>query len=73
MNILSYLDEQIEGFKQKKEDYPSKIIVSKQVYDKIFSELELEPQMDCSWKDGKDNYRGIILEIKDIEFLKLEG
>jgi hypothetical protein len=72
MNILNYLDNEIEKFRQKTGDYPNLILMSKDIKVKIFQELELEPVLDNCWKDRQDNYRGIFIEIKDIDFLKLE-
>lgn len=71
MNILKLLDSQINGYYQNKKDYPSKITMSKETKDKIFKELELEPIMDLSWNDKKNNYRGIEIEIKENTFIEL--
>jgi hypothetical protein len=71
-NILSYLDNQIETYRQSKGYYPSKIIMSKETKDKIFAELLLEPTLEDCWFDKKDNYRGIEIEIHNIEEIKLE-
>jgi hypothetical protein len=73
MNILALLDKQIEGFLQSKGDYPSKLLMKKETKDKLFAELEKEPEMTDSWYDRKDNYRGFLIEIKDIDFIKLGG
>jgi hypothetical protein len=70
--ILDYLDEIINGYYQKTGNYPQKIIMSPRSKEKLFSELELEPPLDNSWKDKQDNYRGIKIEISNIEQLKLE-
>lgn len=63
MNILSYLDNQIELFKQKNNKYPIKIIMSKETKDKIFTELDATMiDIKGSWGDFRDNYRGIEIE-----------
>jgi hypothetical protein len=70
--LLDYLDEMINGYYQKNNTYPTRIIMNKETKDKIFIELGLEPEIDNSWKDSKDNYRGIEIEIKkDIAFIEL--
>jgi len=72
-SLLGYLDEKINGYYQKTGSYPKKIIMSPGGgRTKLFSELELEPTMDNSWKDKQDNYRGIKIEISNIEEIKLE-
>jgi len=71
--ILKYLDNQLEIFNRKNNCYPSKIIMNKETKDKLFAELLLEPTLDNCWFDKKDNYRNILIEIRDIDFLKLEG
>ena len=71
--LLGYLDREIEIFRQKNNDYPIKIIMSKETKDNIFTELDNHsPTIDMCWKDKKDNYRGIKIEIRDVDFLKLE-
>jgi len=70
--FLEYLDNQLEIYKQRNNNYPNKIIMSKKTKDKLFAELELEPTMDNSWVDKQDNYRGIKIEISNIEQIKLE-
>jgi hypothetical protein len=70
--LLGYLDQQINGYYKKTGNYPKKIIMSPGSKEKLFSELELEPTMDNSWKDKQDNYRGIKIEISNIEEIKLE-
>jgi hypothetical protein len=72
MNILSYLDNEIESFRIRTGDYPSKIICNKSIYDNIFKELESEPTQDNNWIESKDNYRGIDFDIQEIERIKLE-
>lgn len=47
--------------------------MNKETKDKLFAELLLEPTLDNCWFDKKDNYRNILIEIRDIDFLKLEG
>jgi hypothetical protein len=71
--LLGYLDEKLNSYYQKNNLWPGKIIMSKEAKDKIFAELDLTGIKDNnSWYDTKDNYRGISIEIKDIDFLKLE-
>jgi len=70
--LLDYLDNQIELFRQKNNDYPKLILMSKETKDKLFTELELEPVLNNCWYDKKDNYKNIPIEIRDIDFLKLE-
>lgn len=72
-NILTILDQQINAYYQKKEKYPSYILISKEGKDKIFAELNLELGMDGSWKDKKDNYKGIEIKIKEDTFIELKG
>jgi len=71
--ILDYLDDSINGFYQKNNNYPKLILMSKETKDKLFTELELEPIMDNSWFDTKNNYRGIPIEIKKNIFIELKG
>jgi len=73
MDILAYLDSEIEKYRQKNNDYPSRIIINKNFKDKIFEALILEPILDNSWYDKKDTYKGIKLVVKEIEEIKLEG
>jgi len=72
MTILDELDQKIEKFKQVSGNYPIKIITDKKSYDKIFEYLILIPITKDSWAEGKNNYRGILIEIKEDNFLKLE-
>lgn len=71
-NILNYLDNQINIFRLKNNNYPKVILMKKEIKDKIFEALDNDVVMDLCWKDRKDNYRGILIEIRDIDFLKLE-
>jgi hypothetical protein len=73
MDILAYLDNEIEKYREKNNNYPGRIIINKNFKDKIFEALNLEPILDGNWYDKKDNYRGIELVIKEIEEIKLEG
>lgn len=71
-NILVYLDNQIEIYYKSKEDYPSKIIMNKETNDKMKEELN-KLDLSLSWKELKiNNYRGILIKIKNIEFIRLE-
>jgi len=71
-SLLDYLDQQINGYYQKTGNYPQKIILSNLGHAKLFSELELEPILDNCWKNKKDNYKGILIEISNIEQINLE-
>jgi hypothetical protein len=71
--LLEYLDNQLELFRQKNNYYPNLILMSKETKDKIFAELDNYVVLDNCWFDKKDNYRNIPIEIRDIDFLKLEG
>jgi hypothetical protein len=72
MNILTLLDDKINGYYQNNGNYPTKIIMDKETKDKIFTELELEPTLDNCWKEKEDNYRGIKIVIKKDIFLELK-
>jgi len=62
--LLGYLDNQIELFRQKNNNYPSKIIMNKETRDKIFTELDATMiDIKGSWRDYGNNYRGIKIEI----------
>lgn len=69
--LLDFLDKKIEEFYQKRGNYPKKIKISLPGQNKIFSELA-ELTLDNSWRDTQDNYRGIKIEINNIEDIKLE-
>jgi hypothetical protein len=73
-SLLGYLDQQINGYYKKTGNYPKKIIMCPGSKQKLFSELELEPTLDNCWFDKKEllNYRGIKIEISNIEEIKLE-
>jgi hypothetical protein len=71
VTFLEYLDQQINGYYQKTGNNPTKIILSASGRKKLFSELELET-LDNSWRNKKDNYRGIKIQTSNIEELKLE-
>ena len=79
MNILNYLDNQIEIFRQKNNNYPKIILMSLNSKNKIFESLEselkfLKNKKDNSWYNTKDNYRGIPIKIKkDVRFIELKG
>lgn len=69
-NILTYLDNLLEIFYQKNNTYPSTIIVTKETMNKIFSELDNGiDNLELSWADRKDNYKGIPIRIEKIEKL----
>jgi len=71
--MLDCLDSQINGYYQKNNNYPNLILMNKETKDKLFTELELEPIMDNSWYNTKNNYRGIPIEIKKDIFIELKG
>jgi hypothetical protein len=73
MNLLNYLDQEIELYRQKNNNYPKKIIMSKETKDKLFAELGNDVDISLSWTNKKDNYRGIPVEIKKDIFLELKG
>jgi len=70
--MLDYLDKLIENFRQRTGDYPIKILISDLAREKLFSELELEPTLNNSWFDKKDNYRGIPILISQKEEIELK-
>jgi hypothetical protein len=70
--LLTYLDERIEQFYQANKNYPTLIIVSKEVHDKIFEELALETDLSNSWYDKKDNYKNIKIKIQKVEGIELK-
>ena len=72
MTILDELDSKIEKFRQVSGTYPAKIITDKKSHDKIWEQILLQPDISTSWAENKENYRGIALEIKEDNFLKLE-
>lgn len=71
MSILKLLDEKIMIYFEKTETIPNKILMSQETKDKIFEELELTLEMDRSWKENKDNYKGIKIEIKKDTLIEL--
>jgi hypothetical protein len=70
--LLGYLDREINNYYQRTGSYPKKIIMSPGSKEKLFTELLLEPDLTLSWFDKQDNYRGIKIEISNIEEIKLE-
>jgi hypothetical protein len=42
MNILNYLDDKIEKFRQTNNDYPKLILMNKETKDKLITEIETE-------------------------------
>ncbi len=75
MNILNYLDNEIEKFRQNKGDYPNLILMSKETQDKLITEInkDKETQENGSWENLPNNYKGISIKIRKDIFLKLEG
>jgi hypothetical protein len=70
-SILEYLDKMINGYYQKNNLWPGKIIINQTIRDKIFAELELEPDLSNSWYDKKDNYKNIPIKIGKEERITL--
>jgi len=70
--LLEYLDDRIEKFYKMNNDYPARIILSKEAHDKIFAELALETDLSNSWYDKKDNYKNIKFLIKKVEGIELK-
>ena len=73
-SILDILDKEIEGFKQRKGDYPNLIIVNPEVEKKIYAQLkEGIPEINNCWIDKEPkNYRGILLKSNiEIKFIDL--
>ena len=75
MKLLNYLDNQIELFWQKNEDYPKEILMNKETKSKLWAELKdgKEKKENNSWQNQKNNYRGIPVKIKKDVFLELKG
>jgi len=74
MNILNYLDNEIEKFRQTNNDYPKSILMSKETKDKLIAEInkDKEPEENGSWQNHKIfNYKGIPVKINKNIFLKL--
>ena len=72
MNILNYLDNQLEMFKQNNNTYPELIIMNKETKDKVFAELLTISDLSLCWADKKDNYKGIKIKIKKDTQLELK-
>jgi hypothetical protein len=73
MNILNYLDNQIEIFKQKNNEYPKQINMNQETKDRVFVELDKYlPIIDNCWIDFRDNFRGIYIAIKTDTFIEME-
>jgi hypothetical protein len=73
MSILKHLDDTINGYYQKNNNYPDSIIMSKETKKKIFTELKEGSDLSLCWVDKKNNYRGIKIEIKKDIFIELKG
>jgi hypothetical protein len=72
MNLPICVDNLINKFHKQKGDYPSKIIMKQEVYDKLIAESKEQDLSDC-WLDfSAKNYKGIPIEIESIEDIKLE-
>ena len=74
MNILNYLDNEIEKFRQTNDDYPKLILMSKETKDKLIAEInkDKEPEENGSWQSLPDNYKGIPIKIKKGIFIELK-
>jgi len=74
MNILNYLDNEIEKFRQTNDDYPKLILMSKETKDKLIAEInkDKEPEENGSWQNITDNYKGISIKIKQGIFIELK-
>ena len=70
--ILEALDQKINGYYELNNNYPTLILMSKEIKDKVFEALEIEPKIDLCWTSKKDNYRGIEIQIKKDTFLELK-
>lgn len=71
--LLAFLDEKIEKFRIKTGDYPKKITMTKQIYDKMIEDLSfLSYNEECGWVNKKDNYRGIEIIIEEIDSVRFE-
>jgi len=64
MNILNYLDEQIERERLKAGDYPAILELSRESIDKAKLELAKEAGTDGCWIDKfPETYRGIKIKL----------
>jgi hypothetical protein len=74
MNILNYLDNEIEKFRQTNNDYPKLILMSKETKDKLIAEIkkDKEPKENGSWQSLPDNYKGISIKIKQGIFIEIK-
>jgi len=74
MNILNYLDNEIEKFRQTNDDYPKLILMSKETKDKLIAEIkkDKEPEENGSWQNLPDNYKGISIKIKQGIFIEIK-
>ena len=74
MNILNYLDNQLENYHRQNGNYPNIIIINSKLEKKIFRELKQgSPKINNCWIEKKSkNYRGIDIEIDEhIKMIKL--
>jgi len=74
MNILNYLDNEIEKFRQTNDDYPKLILMSKETKDKLIAEINKDKELEenGSWQNITDNYKGISIKIKQGIFIELK-
>jgi len=75
MNILNYLDNEIEKFRQTNDDYPKLILMSKETKDKLIAEINKDKELEenGSWQNHKIfNYKGIPVKIKKDIFIELK-
>lgn len=72
LNLINYLDQEINKYYQSKQNYPQKIIMSLEAYNKIISICK-EQDLSNSWIEKNEiNYKGISIEIQILEGIKLE-
>jgi len=70
-NITYYIDNLINDFYIANGDYPTKIIMSLDCYDKLII-LCKEQNLNNSWLDFSiKNYKGILIDIEEIMDIKL--
>ena len=72
MNLPIYLDNLINAVYEKTNNYPTKIIMNEQTYNKLIAESK-EQDLNNSWIDfSNKNYKGIDIEMQEINTIKLE-
>jgi ABC-type Fe3+ transport system substrate-binding protein len=72
MKILIYIDNLIDTFYKAHNDYPSKIKMTLETYNKLIVQTK-EENLEYSWLDFLEkNYKGIPIEIIEKEEIILE-